>query len=125
MHGPPPGGTVPNSAQFDGAYQIQAVGSRRCHGLIVAREGIMIGDSERLQTNRQRAIDQFQRSARAIGFVGVRVQVDHRANLLSRSAFAITETELKVIAALAIMGLRSSPKNGYRTPAATGTPMVL
>ncbi len=31
----------------------------------------------------------------------------------------MTETALKVIAALAIIGLRSTPKNGYRTPAAT------
>jgi len=30
----------------------------------------------------------------------------------SRSAFAITVTELNVIAALAIIGLRSNPKNG-------------
>jgi len=29
-----------------------------------------------------------------------------------RSAFAITETELKLIAAPAIIGLRRSPKNG-------------
>ena len=34
------------------------------------------------------------------------------ANLLSLSALAITETELNVIAALAIMGLRSTPTNG-------------
>ena len=45
--------------------------------------------------------------------------------LLNRSAFAITDTELKVIAALAIIGLSRSPKNGYRTPAATGTPATL
>jgi hypothetical protein len=39
----------------------------------------------------------------------------------NRSAFAMTDTELKVIAALAIIGLKSKPKNGYSTPAATGT----
>ncbi len=37
----------------------------------------------------------------------------------------MTETELKVMAALAIMGLRSRPKKGYRTPAAMGTPREL
>jgi hypothetical protein len=37
----------------------------------------------------------------------------------------ITETELKVIAALAKIGLRSRPKNGYRIPAAMGTPRAL
>jgi hypothetical protein len=44
---------------------------------------------------------------------------------LSLSALAITETELKLIAAAAIIGLSRSPKNGYRTPAATGTPTML
>jgi hypothetical protein len=36
----------------------------------------------------------------------------YRANLRSRRAFAMTDTELKVIAALAIMGLKRSPKTG-------------
>ena len=49
----------------------------------------------------------------------------HSSSLRSLSAFAITETELKVIAALAIIGLSSRPKTGYSTPAATGTPSVL
>ena len=40
-------------------------------------------------------------------------------------AFAITETELKLMAKAAIMGDNSSPKNGYSTPAAMGTPSVL
>ena len=43
----------------------------------------------------------------------------------SLSAFVITETELKLIAAAAIMGLSNNPKNGYRTPAARGTPSAL
>lgn len=34
------------------------------------------------------------------------------AERFSRKAFAITETELKLIAAAAIMGLSSKPKNG-------------
>ena len=34
----------------------------------------------------------------------------------------MTETELKVMAALAIMGLSSTPHTGYSTPAARGTP---
>jgi hypothetical protein len=37
----------------------------------------------------------------------------------------ITETELKVIAALAMIGERSKPKTGYNTPAAIGTPNML
>ena len=43
----------------------------------------------------------------------------------NRSAFAITETELKLIATPAIIGLSTMPKNGYRTPAAIGTPSAL
>ena len=37
----------------------------------------------------------------------------------------MTETELNVIAALAIIGLSSRPANGYSTPAAIGTPSTL
>jgi hypothetical protein len=36
----------------------------------------------------------------------------YRATLRSRRAFAITDTELKVMAALAIIGLKSSPNTG-------------
>ena len=43
----------------------------------------------------------------------------------SRSAFPITDTELKLIAAAAMMGLKSHPNAGYRTPAAIGTPAAL
>ena len=43
----------------------------------------------------------------------------------SRSALAMTETELKLIAAPAIIGLRRIPKNGYKAPAAIGTPSAL
>ena len=42
-----------------------------------------------------------------------------------RSAFAITETELKLIAAAASIGLSNNPNTGYRTPAASGTPSAL
>jgi len=39
--------------------------------------------------------------------------------------FEITDTELKLMAAAAMIGLSSNPKNGYNTPAATGTPSEL
>lgn len=45
--------------------------------------------------------------------------------LRSLSALPITETELRVIAALAIIGLKSMPNTGYRTPAAMGIPITL
>lgn len=49
----------------------------------------------------------------------------HRSTCRNRSALAMTETELRVIAALAQMGLIRRPSTGYRTPAATGTPNAL
>lgn len=42
-----------------------------------------------------------------------------------RNAFTITETELKLIAKAAIIGESKIPKNGYKTPAAIGTPKTL
>jgi hypothetical protein len=45
--------------------------------------------------------------------------------LLSLSALVITDTELRLIAALAIIGLSSRPHIGYRTPPAIGIPSVL
>ena len=43
----------------------------------------------------------------------------------NRNAFAITETELKLIANAAIIGDNNIPKNGNKTPDAIGTPKVL
>jgi hypothetical protein len=45
--------------------------------------------------------------------------------LRNLKAFEITETELKLIAAAAIIGLSNIPKNGNRIPAAMGTPREL
>lgn len=39
--------------------------------------------------------------------------------------FAITETELKLMAAAAIIGESKIPKTGNKTPAAIGTPKTL
>ena len=44
---------------------------------------------------------------------------------LRRSAFIMTLTEDSDMAAAAKIGLRSIPKNGYKRPAATGTPTEL
>lgn len=43
----------------------------------------------------------------------------------NRNALVITDTELKLMAAAAIMGDNKIPVIGYKTPAATGTPAVL
>jgi hypothetical protein len=45
----------------------------------------------------------------------------HSRTVRSRSEFPTTERELRVIAALAQIGLIRMPKNGYSSPAATGT----
>ncbi len=50
---------------------------------------------------------------------------DYSSTLRNRKAFEMTDTELNVIAALANIGLSSNPTNGYRIPAATGTPTRL
>ena len=44
---------------------------------------------------------------------------------LSLSAFNITETELRLIASAATIGLNSQPDSGNSTPAASGTPAAL
>ena len=49
----------------------------------------------------------------------------HTRACLRRSELPITETELKLIAAAAIIGDSSRPNNGKRTPAAIGTPAEL
>ncbi|MFT5138919.1 MAG: hypothetical protein ACI9CB_000548 [Rhodothermales bacterium] len=49
----------------------------------------------------------------------------HTFKFLSRKALAITDTELKLMAAAAIMDDNNIPKTGYKTPAATGTPKAL
>jgi hypothetical protein len=43
----------------------------------------------------------------------------------SLSEFPITDAELKLIAAAAIIGFSSSPNPGYKMPAASGTPSAL
>ena len=53
------------------------------------------------------------------------IPVPYSSTRRSLRAFPITDTELNVMAALAIIGLSSSPNHGYRIPAATGTPATL
>ena len=50
---------------------------------------------------------------------------NHILKLRNRNEFTITETELKLIAAAAIIGDNNSPKTGYNTPAATEIPNTL
>jgi hypothetical protein len=66
-----------------------------------------------------------QRLAKALAETHVYHIDSNPPHQCSRRALAITDTELKLMAAAAIIGLSSRPKNGYRMPAATGTPRVL
>ena len=43
----------------------------------------------------------------------------------SRSALAMTDAELRLIASAAIIGESSQPVSGYSTPAASGMPSAL
>ena len=56
---------------------------------------------------------------------GGRAGASQRSTRRRRSELAITQKELRLIAAAASIGLRSSPSAGYSAPAATGTPSVL
>jgi len=53
------------------------------------------------------------------------IAVGYRRTARKRSAFAITDTELRDIASAAIMGESRMPNAGCRTPAAIGTPIKL
>lgn len=54
-----------------------------------------------------------------------RMALDQSFKPRSRSALAMTDTELRLIAAAAIIGLSSRPNTGNSTPAAIGMPSVL
>ena len=45
---------------------------------------------------------------------------DHSLTFRGRKALLMTKTELRLIAAPAMIGLSGKPKNRYSTPAATG-----
>ena len=49
----------------------------------------------------------------------------HKDIFLSRSEFPTTEMELAAIANAANAGFKSQPKNGYKTPIATGIKITL
>ncbi|KTD64464.1 Cation efflux family protein [Legionella spiritensis] len=49
----------------------------------------------------------------------------HSVVCRSLSALTITDTEESAIAAAAMIGLKSNPVNGYKIPAAKGTPKML
>lgn len=87
------------------------------------REGVMIGAGAKILGNVE--IGSYSKIAAGSRRAPIDVWTDHAPVLRSRKALATTETELKLIAAAAMTGLRSIPNAGYRTPAAIGTPTLL
>lgn len=57
--------------------------------------------------------------------IGRKRTFNYKFVFLNRNELAITDTELKLIAAAAMMGDNNKPNQGYSTPAATGTPSEL
>ena len=53
------------------------------------------------------------------------IYTTHKEILRNLNELAITETELKLMAAAAIIGDNKMPKNGYKIPAAIGMPKTL
>ena len=92
-----------------------------------------VGFGYTLGRDRQKArmialCDALVQSAEFAGVVETSVIAPLRIAMLARrnrKALLMTETELKLIAAAARIGLSSHPKNGYSTPAAIGTPIEL
>src|SRR5438045_3611089 len=63
---------------------------------------------------------------RVVSIIDVELGARHAGvNRRRRRLFDTTLTELNAIAALARIGLRRMPKNGYSAPAATGMPTTL
>jgi len=60
-----------------------------------------------------------------LGFFRQARQKSHKALLRNLKALPITETDDRLIAAAAIIGLSNIPNQGYNIPAARGTPKPL
>ena len=69
-----------------------------------------------------KVVSNLSHQKNADGHEQIQFYIFARRNL---SALVITETELKLIAAAAIIGDNNMPKNGNNTPAAIGTPAEL
>src|SRR5687767_12965640 len=66
--------------------------------------------------------DRLGRQAGALGGLSDVHRESSRSSVRSRSALPITDTDERLIASAAIIGLSSRPVTGYKIPAATGTP---
>ena len=61
----------------------------------------------------------------ALGGTGYEPVNDYISAARSRKALPMTDTELRLMAAAAIMGLSKMPNTGKSTPAAIGIPTLL
>jgi hypothetical protein len=71
------------------------------------------------------ALTPWRTTKAAGGLIAALYENHSSAVLRGRSAFPITETELKLMAAAAIIRLSKTPNTGYSTPAAIGKPNAL
>ena len=62
--------------QLDPAHQLQTGVVRQRDGLVIPREGVVIGDPQDFYSRADRLLDQLCRRTGAVRFVGVRVQID-------------------------------------------------
>src|ERR1700738_366071 len=85
--------------KFDRANQIQSGIRGRADCLVVAGARVVVRNCESLELQGDGMIDQFRRRITTIRLIGVSMQIDHSSSFLNRKAFAITETELRVMAA--------------------------
>ncbi len=95
-----------------------------CGGVSRSR-WIGAGDCDRISAEAEKRCGQNGREDSALLLSAARAAHPQIRAARRRSALPITDTELKLMAAAAMMGLNSSPNAGYSTPAATGIPMTL
>jgi len=98
---------------------MQGAGGRRARQLARKRRGGYRHEDERAR-HRHRSEERPHREASIPP-----APSDHSSARRRRSALPMTDTELKLIAAAAIIGDSSRPNTGYSTPAAIGTPAAL
>ncbi len=85
-----------------------------------SRNGVLLND---IRASVSSIVKYFIHDTKSVTVTGV--TNCYSFNFLNLNAFAITETELNVIAALAIIGESRMPSTGNTTPAAIGTPTML
>src|SRR5581483_6336700 len=113
---------------------VRDAGARHRTELASEQAGVAPADADHLETAGERVADDgADRGVHARRVAAAREDPDashpgsipQSATRRSRRAFAMTDTDERLIAALATIGLRRSPKAGYSTPAASGMPSVL